>query len=100
MKRAMPIPIGASHVDFDFIAASMMTVMTNIVVVNISMKSPRTTEVPPPRRTWTGDGPGRRADETPAAAMPPRICAEAITRQRIAGTAPTSHRVKVTCDDG
>lgn len=100
IKRAMPIPIGASHVAFDFTAASKITVMTNIVVVNISMKRPRTIEVPPPRRTLTGNGPGKSADETPAAAMPPRICAVKITRQRTAGTAPTSHSVKVTWSEG
>ena len=98
MKRAMPIPIGASQVDFDLTAASMITVMTNMVVVNISMKRPRTTEVPLPSRTWTGNGPGNRADEMPAAAMPPSICAVTMTKQRMAGTAPTSHRVKVTCE--
>ena len=97
MKRAISIPIGASHVAFDLTAASIITVMTNIVVVNISMKRPRTIEVPPPRRTFTGNGPGKSEEETPAAAIPPGVCAVTIAKQRTAGTAPTSHNVKVTC---
>ena len=100
MNRAMPIPIGASHVDFDLTVASIIIVMTNIVVVNISIKRPRTTEVPLPRRTLTGNGPSKSAEEVPAAAMPPRICVVTITKQRMPRTAPTSQRVKVTYNEG
>jgi hypothetical protein len=40
MKSAIPIPIGARKVAFCLTAASMMTVKTNCMVVNISMKRP------------------------------------------------------------
>jgi hypothetical protein len=74
----------------------MMTVRTNCVVANISMKRPCETDVPPPSRTLTGIGPGKVAETAAAAAIPPNIWAKKTQTQRVAGTAPMSHNVSVT----
>jgi hypothetical protein len=96
IKRAMPMPMGARKVALCLTAASMMTLKTSIVVVNISIKTPLTMLVSPFSLTSTAMGPGNRADTTPAAAMAPIICAMKTTMQRMAGTARMSHSVKVT----
>jgi len=44
-------------------------------VRNISMKTPCTREVPPPRVVVTSRGTGRRASTMAAAVIPPSICA-------------------------
>ena len=71
----MPIPIGAMYVALCLTAASMTTVKTNKIVVNISMKQPCAMDVPPPSFRSTVIGPGKVADATPAAAMEAMICA-------------------------
>ena len=45
MKRARPMPIGATNVALCFSAANMKMVYSNMNVRNISMKRPRVTEV-------------------------------------------------------
>lgn len=73
MKRDSPMPTGAMNVPLCFSAASMKMVKTSRAVRNISMKSPWTTLVPPPRPVRTVKGPGRRADKIAAAVIPPSI---------------------------
>jgi hypothetical protein len=74
----------------------MMTVRTNCDVANISMKRPCEIDVPPPSATVTVSGPGKVAETAAAAAIPPTIWAKKTKMQRVAGTAPISHRVSVT----
>lgn len=73
MNRARPIPIGAINVPLCFSAASMKIVKTNSAVRNISIKRPRTIDVPPPKLVVKVMGPGKRAETIAAAAMPPII---------------------------
>ena len=97
MNSDSPIPIGAIKVPLCFSAASMKIVKTSCAVRNISMKRPRTTEVPADRFVRTRSGPGKRAETTAAAAMPPRICDITTNTPRTQGTAPMRHMPNDTC---
>jgi hypothetical protein len=74
----------------------MMTVRTNCVVANISMKRPCETDVPPPSRTSTGIGPGKVAETAAAAAIPPTIWPANTLTVRVAGIAPMRYNVSAT----
>jgi hypothetical protein len=74
----------------------MVTVKTSCVVVSISMKRPRETDVPLPSRTSTVIGPGKVAETAAAAAIPPNIWPTKTQAKRVAGIAPMSHNVRLT----
>ncbi|KAB8338840.1 hypothetical protein FH972_021784 [Carpinus fangiana] len=88
--------MGAMKVALCFSAAIMKMANTSSAVKNISMKRPRTIEVPPPSAVSTAISPGKRAETTPADAMAPVICARTMTAPRIQGTAPIRHMPSVT----
>lgn len=95
MKSASPMPMGARKVDLCFSAASMKTVKTSMVVSNISMKRPRTTEVARSVvRTFIAEG--KSADTTPAEAMPARISVKKMSVPRSQPMAPMRHMPRVT----
>ncbi len=91
-----PIPTGATKVALLFSAASMKMVKTNIVVKNISIKTPCAFDVPAPNDVRTLNGPGYKPSTTPAAAIPPMIWEIKIRPPRTQGIAPTRHMPKVT----
>lgn len=92
------MPTGAMNVPLCFSAASMKMTKISSAVRNISMKSPRATDVPAPRVVRTFRTPGTRDDTTAALVMPPTIWAETTTAPRVHGTAPTRHKPNVTCN--
>lgn len=95
-NSVIPIPMGARNVALCFSTANIKMTTKNWIVRNISMKSPWTIEVPAPKETLTSKGPGKRAETTPAAAMPARIWHGKTRRPRIGGTAPMRTRPRVT----
>lgn len=96
-KKERPIPTGARNVALCFTTASMIITNTSWAVKNISMNKPWDMDVPPPKVVSTLRLFGNRQDATPAAAMPPRICAMTTRTLRTAGNPPTRKSARVTC---
>jgi hypothetical protein len=96
-KSDKPMPMGARKVPLCFSAASMRMVKTSMAVRNISMNSPLTIEVPPPRVVDTFMAEGKRHETIPAAAMAPRIWPMKTSRPRTHLHAPIRQRARVTC---
>jgi hypothetical protein len=80
-----------------FSAANIKMVKTSCAVKNISMKSPWTIVVFPPRVVRTFRSPGNMHWTKPAAAIPPRIWVINNKRPRTQGNAPIRHMPNVTC---
>lgn len=99
MKSAKPMPIGARKVPLCFSAASMRMVKTSMAVRNISMNSPLTIEVPPPRVVETFMAEGKRHETIPAAAIAPRIWPMKTSKPRTHLQAPIRQRARVTCEE-
>ena len=79
-----------------FSAANMKIVKTSSAVSIISMKSPCTTFVPPPRLVCAARGPGNIQLTRAAAVKPPRICITKSRKARSHGRAPIRHIPSVT----
>jgi len=80
-----------------FSAASMKMVNINMAVRNISMKTPRTTDVYGFKVVRTASGLGNMACTAAAAAIAPTIWAMIRSRALSHPIAPTSARATVTC---
>ena len=97
MNSAMPTPTGATKVALLFSTASMKIAKTSSAVRNISMKTPRAMDVPPPSPVCTAMGPGKRPETTAEAAMAPSIWAMKMMRPRSQGRASIKQSPSVTC---
>lgn len=96
MKSANPMPTGARKVALCFSAASMKMVNINMAVRNISIKTPRVTDVYGFKVVRTASGPGNTACTAAAAAIPATIWVMIRSRAFSHGTPPTSARAIVT----
>jgi hypothetical protein len=79
-----------------FSAANMKIVKTSSAVSIISMNSPCTTVVPPPRLVCAARGPGNIQLTRAAAVKLPRICTTKSRKPRSHGRAPIRHIPNVT----
>jgi hypothetical protein len=79
-----------------FSAANMKMVKISSAVSIISMNSPCTTVVPPPKLVCTANGPGNIQLTRAAAVNPPKICTIKSRKPRSHGSAPIRHMPNVT----
>lgn len=91
------MPTGAMKVDLCFSTASMRMTKTSSAVKKNSINKPCAVLVPPPSVVVTVIGPGKSADTTPAAAMPPTSCVANMRHARSQSRPPTRKSARVTC---
>jgi len=96
-NSARPIPTGAMNVALLFSAANIRTVKTSSAVRNISIKTPCAVVTFGVKEVSIDSGPGNMADTSPAATIPPIICAGNNRAPRRAGRVPVITIPRVTC---